>query len=270
MTGTAATEAEEFSTIYSLDVIEIPTNLDFEAQKPTSELLTLQARDEEGYTYTYYTRRDDPQKLPLFWKRKDYPDVVYRTIEGKLRAIVLEILKLHVIGRPQLVGTTSIEHSEQLSARLRADPLRRLCMVTLIRQAYYKKNNISVPERTIPELEFLNKPLQQLSIDEMRKFAANLGMASINPEVEENLRTLGEFLGLKESQSERLKNAILGGIPHQVLNALKHDQESQIIAGAARRKRRAANPRDRSRREPRRSQPPQQDRGAEIRVEQAA
>lgn len=232
MTGTAATEAEEFSTIYSLDVIEIPTNLDFEAQKPNSELLTLQARDEEGYTYIYYTRRNDPQKLPLFWKRKDYPDVVYRTIEGKLRAIVLEILKLHVIGRPQLVGTTSIEHSEQLSARLRADPLRRLCMVTLIRQAYYKKNNISVPERTIPELEFLNKPLQQLSIDEMRKFAASLGMASIDPEAEENLRTLGEFLGFKESQSERLKNAILGGIPHQVLNALKHDQESQIIAGA--------------------------------------
>ena len=103
MTGTAVTEAEEFSTIYSLDVLEMPTNLDFEAQKPDSELSTLQARDVEGYTYTYYAETGDPEKKAVFWKRKDYPDVVYRIDEGKLRAIVLEILQLHV-SRPTAVG----------------------------------------------------------------------------------------------------------------------------------------------------------------------
>ena len=150
MTGTAVTEAEEFSTIYELDVVEIPTNLDFEAQKPDSDLDTRQAKDNEGYTYTFYVEKDDEDNKPVFWKRKDYPDVVYRSIEGKLRAIALEILQLHVIGRPQLVGTTSIEHSELLSLRLHADLLRRLAMVTLIRESYFRMKNISVPERNDP------------------------------------------------------------------------------------------------------------------------
>ncbi len=232
MTGTAVTEAEELSTIYKLDVIEIPTNLDFEAAKPTTRLTTLQTRDEEGYTYTYYTNQDDPEKAPLFWKRKDYPDVVYRSEEGKLRAIALEILKLHVIGRPQLVGTTSIEHSERLSARLHAEPLRRLLSVNLIRDAYMKAKNISVIERSIPDLEFMNKPLAELKVDEMRKFAQGLGLSSINPESPENLAAIAGLLELKDSHLERLKEAVIGGINHQVLNALKHDQESQIITGA--------------------------------------
>ncbi len=232
MTGTAVTEAEEFSTIYELDVLEMPTNLDFEAQKPDSDLVTLQAKDNEGYTFTYYTENGSQDKTPVFWKRKDYPDVVYRSVEGKLRAIVLEILQLHVVGRPQLVGTTSIEHSELLSLRLHADLLRRLAMVMLIRETYFKKNNISVSERRIPDLDFLNAPLQDLAPDQMRKFASGLGMSSINPESEENLRLMLAYLELDESHMERLKNALTGGIPHQVLNALRHDQESQIIAGA--------------------------------------
>ena len=232
MTGTASTEAEEFSTIYRLDVVEMPTNLDYESQKPDSGMLTLQAKDEEGYAFTYYAAKDDADKTPVFWKRKDYPDVVFRSIEGKLRAIVLEILRLHVIGRPQLVGSSSIENSEVISTRLRAEAIRRLAMVTLIREAYFKKNNINVPERTIPELEFLNQPLNDLVPDQMRKFAASVGMTSINPETEENLSALIEYLELEEDQAGRLKSAITGGIPHKVLNALKHDQESQIIAGA--------------------------------------
>ena len=66
MTGTALTEAEEFSTIYDLDVLEIPTNLDFEASQPDSDLETFKAKDEEGYTYTYYAHKDDPdQKASL-------------------------------------------------------------------------------------------------------------------------------------------------------------------------------------------------------------
>ena len=83
MTGTAATEAEEFGNIYRLEVIEIPTN------------------------------------LPV--KRKDEDDEVYRSVEEKYRAIVREIREAHAKGQPTLVGTTSIEKSEQLAERLRKE-----------------------------------------------------------------------------------------------------------------------------------------------------
>ncbi len=81
MTGTAMTEEEEFGTIYALDIVEIPTN------KPLA--------------------------------RKDNPDVVYKNEAGKLRAIVEQIAACHEKGQPVLVGTISIEKSEQLSAMLR-------------------------------------------------------------------------------------------------------------------------------------------------------
>jgi preprotein translocase subunit SecA len=80
MTGTAATEAEEFAEIYKLDVVEIPTN------RPIS--------------------------------RKDEDDEVYRTAEEKLTAIVAEIEVASERLQPALVGTTSIEKSEQLAAFL--------------------------------------------------------------------------------------------------------------------------------------------------------
>ena len=76
MTGTALTEADEFAEIYKLDVVEIPTN------------------------------------QPV--RRKDEDDEVYRTQEEKLRAIVREIEAASVNLQPMLVGTTSIEKSEQL------------------------------------------------------------------------------------------------------------------------------------------------------------
>ena len=65
----------------------------------------------------------------IFYQRKDYPDVIYRTAEAKLRAIVTEIIRYHVLGRPMLVGTTSVELSDRLSSRLRAEPVRRLIQV---------------------------------------------------------------------------------------------------------------------------------------------
>jgi preprotein translocase subunit SecA len=83
MTGTAATEAEEFGNIYGLDVAEIPTN------------------------------------LPI--SRADEDDEVYRTTEEKYKAIVDEIRAANAKGQPILVGTTSIEKSEFLAERLRAD-----------------------------------------------------------------------------------------------------------------------------------------------------
>jgi preprotein translocase subunit SecA len=232
MTGTALTEAEEFATIYELDAFEMPTNLDYEASRPDAELQTLQAKDEEGYTYTFYAQASDEEQKALFWKRKDYPDVVYRTEEAKLRAIVLEIIRFHVIGRPILVGTTSIEHSERLSKRLQPETIRRLFMTILVRDAWLKKNNIDTPEKSIPELEFLNQPLPKLAVDEIRRFSQKIGMPSINPENANNLTFLLDFLSLPEENRADLEAVIRGGIQHEVLNALKHDQESQIIEGA--------------------------------------
>ncbi|MCA8881507.1 MAG: preprotein translocase subunit SecA [Rhodobacteraceae bacterium] len=83
MTGTAATEAEEFTEIYGLGVVEIPTN------RPVA--------------------------------RKDEDDQVYRTAREKFDAIVEEIRAAHQKGQPVLVGTTSIEKSEALSALLQKE-----------------------------------------------------------------------------------------------------------------------------------------------------
>ena len=86
MTGTAMTEEEEFGTIYALDIVEIPTN------KPLARI--------------------------------DQPDVVYKTQAGKYKAIVEQIKACHEKGQPVLVGTVSIEKSEQLSDMLKKRGIR--------------------------------------------------------------------------------------------------------------------------------------------------
>ena len=83
MTGTALTEEEEFSAIYNLDVVEIPTN------------------------------------RPVI--RIDHPDVVYKTEAGKFRAIIRQVKACHEKGQPVLVGTISIEKSEILSKLLKRE-----------------------------------------------------------------------------------------------------------------------------------------------------
>jgi len=86
MTGTAKTEEAEFRTIYSLDVVEIPTN------------------------------------RPI--KRVDLPDMVYSTAEGKKRALVDEIMKRHESGQPILVGTSSVDKSEEISRLLKRNGVK--------------------------------------------------------------------------------------------------------------------------------------------------
>ena len=83
MTGTALTEEEEFSAIYKLDIVEIPTN------KPVIRI--------------------------------DHHDVVYKTEAGKFRAVIEQIKQCHAKGQPVLVGTISIEKSEYLSKLLRRE-----------------------------------------------------------------------------------------------------------------------------------------------------
>jgi preprotein translocase subunit SecA len=230
MTGTALTEAEEFDKIYSLNVVAIPTNLEYLALQSDSPLVQQEDRDEHGYRYTYYALQDDPVQ-PIFWKRKDYPDVIFLTEEAKFRAIAQEILRFYTKGRPVLVGTTSVELSDRLSGRLRAEPLRRLAQIQLIRHAWLLVHNREEDGRQIPELQPLYASLDELQTADLRKMAQSLEI-SLNPEEDSNLDRLCSLLELEPEDKERLVSALKAGIPHNVLNARRHTEESQIIAGA--------------------------------------
>lgn len=230
MTGTALTEAEEFNKIYKVDVLPLPTNLEYIAQPQDSELLEVEYR-ENGNRFGFFTRREDQDQKPVFWRRRDYPDLVYRTEEAKLRAVALEILRRHVLGQPLLVGTTSVELSERLSGRLRAELLQRLAMIQLLREAFMAANEVPDDGRRVPELQDLYAPLDTLSPGALRPFARDLGLA-LNPTNPENLERLAVLLDLGQKDQERLAKALLAGIPHNVLNAKKHAEESQIIASA--------------------------------------
>jgi preprotein translocase subunit SecA len=253
MTGTALTESEEFDKIYKLPVLPIPTNLEFQAFGSGAALVEVKAKDEEGYAYAYFARNGDPEQEVVFWRRKDYPDIIYRSAEAKLRSLVREIVLYHSMGRPMLVGTTSVEGSERLSNRLRAEPVRRLMQILLLRHAWLEKNEREEDGRLIPELQLLNQPIEQLRPEDLRPMAKELGL-SLNPEEQANLTRLLDILGLAnedenrlklaqqggenrlksvlQGNENRLKSVLQGGVPHQVLNARKHTEESQIIAGA--------------------------------------
>ena len=97
MTGTALTEEEEFRHTYKLDVIEIPTN------KPVA--------------------------------RKDNPDAVYKNERGKIKATIARIEACHAKGQPILVGTVSIEKSEELSKILKAKGIKH----TVLNAKYHEK-----------------------------------------------------------------------------------------------------------------------------------
>ena len=90
MTGTALTEETEFREIYNLDVVAVPTN------------------------------------RPMI--RIDYPDAVYKSRAGKYRAIVAKILECHEKGQPILIGTVSIEKSEELSAELKKNGIAHVVL----------------------------------------------------------------------------------------------------------------------------------------------
>jgi len=228
MTGTAVTEEEEFHKIYDVDVLALPTNLDYVAMLPESELNTLEYR-ENGNRFICYTRGDDDR--PVFWKRKDYPDQVYRTEEAKLRALALEILARHVRGQPILVGTTSVEMSEQVSTRLRAAPLQKLASIMIVRDAYLEAHGLSDDGMRVEALDPLIAPLDSIQSGILRQFGNSLEL-STSPHRPENLARLCRVLDLDPAQADRLGEVLKSGIRHSVLNAKKHDEESAIIAGA--------------------------------------
>jgi preprotein translocase subunit SecA len=232
MTGTALTEAEEFSKIYNLEVVPIPPNLEYQAFGKDAPLLEVKTKDPEGYSYSYFSRRGDVSQAPIFYRRKDYPDVIYKTVEAKLRSIITEIVREHVRGRPLLVGTTSVESSELLSSRLKAEAVRRLLQIVLVRRVWMDANKREEDGRLIPELQQFNEPLEKITPDALRKFIQPYGITNISLEEPSNLAIVMEILRLEDRDTERLKKVMQGGVPHQVLNARKHTEESQIIAGA--------------------------------------
>jgi preprotein translocase subunit SecA len=108
MTGTAMTEAPEFSDIYGLDVIEIPTN------------------------------------LPV--KREDQDDEIYRTAKEKYKAIVHDIRRARERGQPVLVGTVSIEKSEQISALLKKEKIPH----QVLNARYHEQEAYIIAEAGVP------------------------------------------------------------------------------------------------------------------------
>jgi preprotein translocase subunit SecA len=214
MTGTALTEAEEFNKIYKLEVAPIPPNLEYQSYGAGAPLVEIKAKDEEGYDYSYFAKAGETE--PLFYRRKDYPDVIYRTVEAKLRAIVIEIIRYHTLGRPMLVGTTSVESSDRLSNRLKAEPVRRLMQLTLVRDHYLRANNLEEDGRLIADLVPFNEPIDKITPDALRKFIAPHGMTNISLDDENNLNTLLDILRLPAVAKERLKKIFQGGVPHQV------------------------------------------------------
>ena len=72
-------EREEFKEVYGLYVVFIPSSIDYRAIGPNSDLVLLNAHDEENYQYSYFARKDDGHE-PVYYRRKDYPDAIYRTI----------------------------------------------------------------------------------------------------------------------------------------------------------------------------------------------
>ena len=146
---------------------------------------------------------------------------------------MLEIIRFHVIGRPQLVGTTSVESSERLSERLASEPVRRLLQTVLIREAWRQKFNPKGDDFSAPkELAVLNEPLSKLRMPELRKLGAQYGIETLDLADASNRERLLGALQLTDADWERLQPLFDAGIPHQVLNARKHTEESLIIAGA--------------------------------------
>jgi len=194
MTGTAKTEEGEFRKIYGSDVVVVPTN------------------------------------LPL--ARVDNSDVIYKTNEAKFRGVAAEILRHYVIGQPVLVGTRSIEVSEQLSERLKiGERLQVQAMPMVLRHKLYDTKGLSKPETA--EIEaVLNTTLEDLYLDKLRPVADKLGV-DLDPFSPANLGSLEEILDLS-GHREGLVDALENGVAHSVLNAKHHEQEGEIIAEAGR------------------------------------
>lgn len=155
MTGTALTEEEEFRGIYGLEVIVIPTN------KPVA--------------------------------RMDQPDVVYKTERAKFKAVVEEIVEKHGKGQPVLVGTISIEKSEELSDMLK----KRGVTHEVLNAKYHEK-----------EAEIVAKAGQYKAVT----IATNMAGRGTDIVLGEGVAQLGglHIIGTERHESRRIDNQLRG------------------------------------------------------------
>ena len=193
MTGTAVTEAEEFHKIYNLDVVVIPTN------------------------------------RPMI--RQDSTDLVYKTEESKYRAVVMEIASMYLKGRPVLVGTTSVEHSELLSNLLERSP-------KMIKSAEMRVQRLA--EEALKSLAKVQVPSAQ-GLSQLLQNPAGLYSEVLSPAVETTAAEMGEkgdrnTLDLIWDVAEAVETLELlkHGVPHSVLNAKLHEKEATIVSQAGR------------------------------------
>ena len=155
MTGTALTEEKEFRDIYGMDVIEVPTN------KPI--------------------------------QRIDYQDAVYKTHEGKINAVVDEIEAAHEKGQPVLVGTITIEGSEELSAKLK----KRGIPHQVLNAKYHEK-----------EAEIVADAGQRGAVT----IATNMAGRGTDIKLGEGVQELGglKIIGTERHESRRIDNQLRG------------------------------------------------------------
>ncbi len=161
MTGTALTEAEEFAKIYKLEVLPIPTNLEYVAMQRDSELVETKMKDEQATSVllhllrmtastsrfigaarisrTSFSAPKKPSCAPSPARSSVYTSRAGRSWSAPPRSSI----------------------PKGLSYRLQAELLRRLLQILLVRQAWIDQNKIEFIERAIPELQPLSKPLTE-------------------------------------------------------------------------------------------------------------
>jgi preprotein translocase subunit SecA len=120
MTGTALTDAEEFDKIYELGVTPLPTNVEYIIDTGAMDLETRREKVESAESVFYVKPGSG---TPKYYKRIDFPDQIYSKGAAKDQAIIGEIKRVHETGRPILVGTTSVEHSETIHDLLKKEAI---------------------------------------------------------------------------------------------------------------------------------------------------
>ena len=194
MTGTAKTEEDEFRKIYGLDVVSVPTH------RPSS--------------------------------RTDQSDVIYKTFEAKFRAIAWEIIRLYSKQQPALVGTRSIEMTENVSKRIEPDMLQKLIVVRRL-QSMVEQTKELKGDNAKDARRFFETDLETLNMPEVQTLLGKIGLPTSIIDSAWTDWCLKEW-SLDESGREFLLEALMHGIPHNVLNAKFHEQEAVIIAEAGR------------------------------------
>lgn len=155
MTGTAKTEEEEFRNIYNMQVVVIPTN------KPVI--------------------------------RDDRPDLIYRTMEGKFRAVVKDIEQRHMIGQPVLVGTVAVETSEYISSLLKKKGI---------------PHNVLNAKNHAKEAEIIEQAGQKGAVT----IATNMAGRGTDIKLGEGVKELGGLavIGTERHESRRIDNQLRG------------------------------------------------------------